>query len=75
MTMLGLHCCVQAFSSCDEQELLSSCNAQASRYDGFFCFGAWALEQMGSVVVEHGLSCPAACGILPDQGLNPCPLH
>ena len=24
MTVLGLHCCVQAFSSCDEQELLSS---------------------------------------------------
>ena len=29
----------------------------------------------GSVVVAHGLSCPAACGILPDQGSNPCPLH
>ena len=26
---------------------------------------------MGSVVLEHGLSCLAACGILPDQGLNP----
>ena len=23
----------------------------------------------------HGLSCSAACGILPDQGSNPCPLH
>ena len=29
----------------------------------------------GSVVVAHGPSCSAACGILPDQGLNPCPLH
>ena len=29
----------------------------------------------GSVVVVHGLSCPAACGIFPDQGLNQCPLH
>ena len=29
----------------------------------------------GSVVVAHGLSCSAACGIFPDQGLNPCPLH
>ena len=28
-----------------------------------------------SVVVAHGLSCSAACGILPDQGSNPCPLH
>ena len=29
----------------------------------------------GSVVVAHGPSCSAACGILPDQGSNPCPLH
>ena len=28
-----------------------------------------------SVVVAHGLSCSAACGILPDQGSNPCALH
>ena len=32
-------------------------------------------RRAGSVVVAHGLSCSAACGILPDQGLNPCPLH
>ena len=28
-----------------------------------------------SVVVVHGPSCSAACGIFPDQGSNPCPLH
>ena len=28
-----------------------------------------------SVIVAHGPSCSAACGIFPDQGLNPCPLH
>ena len=28
-----------------------------------------------SVVVVHGLSCPVACGIFPDQGSNPCLLH
>ena len=28
-----------------------------------------------SVVVAHRLSCSAACGIFPDQGSNPCPLH
>ena len=28
-----------------------------------------------SAVVAHGPSCSAACGILPDQGSNPCPLH
>ena len=31
-------------------------------------------------LVDHGLrahrlSCPMACGIFPDRGLNPCPLH
>ena len=29
----------------------------------------------GSVVVAHGPSCSAACGIFPDQGPNPCPQH
>ena len=28
-----------------------------------------------SVVVAHGPSCSAACGIFPDQGSNPCSLH
>ena len=29
----------------------------------------------GSVAVMHGLNCPTPCGILPDQGLNLCPVH
>ena len=32
-------------------------------------------RRTGSVVVAHGPSCSAACGIFPDQGSNPCPLH
>ena len=32
-------------------------------------------RRAGSVVVAHGPSRSAACGILPDQGMNPCPLH
>ena len=32
-------------------------------------------RRAGSVVVGHGPSCSAACGIFPDQGSNPCPLH
>ena len=36
---------------------------------------AHGLWSAGSVAVVLGLSCPAACGIFPDQGLNPCPLH
>ena len=32
-------------------------------------------RRAGSAVVAHGSSCSAACGIFPDQGSNPCPLH
>ena len=32
-------------------------------------------RRAGSAIVPHGPSCSAACGIFPDQGLNPCPLH
>ena len=32
-------------------------------------------RRVGSVVVAHGPSRSAACGIFPDQGSNPCPLH
>ena len=32
-------------------------------------------RRAGSAIVVHGPSCSTACGILPDQGSNPCPLH
>ena len=32
-------------------------------------------RRTGSVIAAHGPSRSAARGILPDQGLNPCPLH
>ena len=32
-------------------------------------------RRAGSVVVADGPSCSAACGIFPDQGSIPCPLH
>ena len=32
-------------------------------------------RRAGSAIVAHGPGCSAACGILPDQGLHPCPLH
>ena len=59
---LGLHCCSWAFSNCGESRLLF---IEVHRL-----WGTWA-----SVVVAHRLSCLTAYGILPDQGLNPCPLH
>ncbi|XP_060163034.1 polycomb protein SCMH1 isoform X6 [Globicephala melas] len=32
-------------------------------------------RRAGSAAMAHGPSCSAACGILPDRGTNPCPLH
>ena len=32
-------------------------------------------RRAGSVIVAHGPSCSAACGIFPDQDSNLCPLH
>ena len=32
-------------------------------------------RRAGSVIVAHGPSRSAACGIFPDQGSNPCSLH
>ena len=32
-------------------------------------------RRTSSVAVAHGPSCSVACGIFPDQGSNPCPLH
>ena len=86
LAVLGLCFCAWAFSSCGKQGLLSGCCVLASHCSVFCCriqvLGAWTsvvvacwLQSVGSVVVEQRLSCPAACGIFPDQGLNQCPLH
>ena len=37
--------------------------------------GDHGLWSTGSVVTVYQFSCSAICGIFPDQGLNPCPLH
>ena len=62
-------------SSCNEQGLLSVCSAQASPCGGCSCSGAQAPGCAGFSSCVHRLSCTTACGIFPDQGLNPCPLH
>ena len=74
MAALGLRCCVRAFSSCGKRGLLFTA------VSGFSLQWLLLLQSMGSrhagsVVVVHGLSCSAACGIFLDQGSNPCPLH
>ena len=72
LTLLVLHCCAWSFSTCDKQgqspvvlhRLLIEVASLIAKQG--FC-------STGAVVVVHRLSCPAACGIFPDQGSNPCP--
>ena len=70
--MLGLCCCTWAFCGWGKRGLLSSCRLFVAVA---FVFAEHKLQSVGSVVVEHGFSCLAACGIFPDQGLKLCPLH
>ena len=74
LAVLGLPCCTRAFSSWGEWGLPSGSGAQASDCSGFSC-GANALGLQGSAAVAHRFGCPEACGIFPDQGSTPCPLH
>ena len=81
MSLLGLHCFTQAFSSCDEQGLLC-CDAlvlgtwaSVAAAQGLSSCGSPALEGAGFGSCGTTLSCSAICGILLDQGLNLCPLH
>ena len=69
MATLGLHFCARAFSSCGKWGPLFI----AVR--GPLLLRSTGSRRAGSVIVAHGPSCSAACGILPDQGSNPCPLH
>ena len=74
MAVLGLRFCARAFSSCGKRGPL-------------FIAVRRPLTIAASLVVEHrlqthrlsnvahGPSRSVACGILPDQGSNPCPLH
>ena len=52
LAVLGLRCCMQAFSSCNKWGLLSGCGAQASYCSGLSCCRAQAL----------GCGCFSSCG-------------
>ena len=74
LAALGLHRYTQVSSSCDRQgsslavahRLLTAVASPVAEH---------RVESEGSAVVAHGLRCPVACGIFPDQGSNPCPLN
>ena len=65
MAVLGLSSCARAFSSCGKRGPLTIAAS----------FVAEHRLRTRRLSVAHGSSCSAACGIFPDQGSNPCPLH
>ena len=83
MAVLGLRFCARAFSSCGKRGPLFMlrqagatlhCGAWASHYRSLLLRNTGS-RRAGSAIVAHGPSHSAACGIFPDQGSNPCPLH
>ena len=74
LAVLGLRCCMWAFSSCGQRGLLFTVVC------GLLSAVASLVAEQGlqsaraSVVAVHGLRCPSACGIFPDQGSHcvPC---
>ena len=78
MTVLGLRFCARAFSSRGKRgplliavrgplTIAASLVAEHRLHTGS--------RRADSAIVAHGPSRSAACGIFPDQGSNPCPLH
>ena len=74
LAVLGLRFCASALSSCGKWgPLLSRCAGLSLSQP--LLLRSTGSRRVGSVVVAHGPSRSAACGIFPDQGSNPCPLH
>ena len=74
MAVLGLRFCARAFSSCGKQEpLFIAVRGPLTIAASLVAEHRLQTRRLSSVA--HGLSCSAACGILPDQGSNPCPLN
>ena len=73
--MLGLRFCARAFSSCGKRGPLFITVRGPLTVAASPVARSTGSRRAGSVVVSHGPSCSAACGIFPDQGSNPCALH
>ena len=71
LAVLGLYCCLWAFSSCDQRGLLSRCGVRASHCCGFPCCRHRLQSTQASALMAHRLSCLRACGIFPEQVSNP----
>ena len=80
MAVLGLRFCARAFSSCGKRGPLfivvrGPLTIAALSLSQPLLLRSTGSRRAGSVVVAHGPSRSAACGIFPDRGSNPCPLH
>ena len=74
LAVLGLRFCARAFSSCSKRGPLFIVVRRPLTIVSSLV-GSTGSRYAGSVVVAHGPSGSAACGIFPDQGSNPCSLH
>ena len=78
---LFIYDCVESSFLCDGlSPVAASGDHSSSRCMGLLLSRPLLLRstgsrRAGSVIVAHGPSCSVACGIFPDRGSNPCPLH
>ena len=75
MVVLGLRFCARAFSSCGKWGPLFIAVRGPLIIAASLVAEQQGSRRAGSVVVAHRPSCSAACGIFPDRGSKPCPLH
>ena len=62
LAVLGLRCCVRAFSSCGQPGPPSDCGVSSYCKALALAHELRSLQHTSSVVGAHGLSCSAACG-------------
>ena len=74
MAVLGLRFCARAFSSCGKRGPLFTA-VRGPLTIAASPVAEHRLQTRRLSNMTHGPSRSAACGILPDQGSNPCPLH
>ena len=74
LAVLGLHFCA-GLSLVAASGGRSSSRCTGLSLSRLLLLWSTGSRHAGSVVVANGPSCSVACGIFPDQGSNPCPLH
>ena len=72
LAVLGLRFCAWVVAASGDHSSSRCAGLSLSRP---LLLGSTGSRRAGSVVVAHGPSCSTVCGIFPDQGSIPCPLH